>query len=246
MTTKKRLRQENEELREELKRVTASLEAHKRCYVSLVAQLNEALRAALPPRDVNMSLRRFVLTYIDGAARDYIITVYDTLIAAIETNTATHDQTLSCREWSEQNQNRFNAEHTTGFLYRRNERLSFHHKLRSDEQKRFKSEFDTVLHLYRTATHNTHVKCITEFVLVLARAQFEREFLLRQHRKLCDLDDREASHLCHNSLCLNITHLTFEHHLVNIDRNSCSGPGHCSHTPQCLHHGYTHPHNYSI
>jgi hypothetical protein len=94
MTTKKRLRQENEELREELKRVTASLEAHKRCYVLLVAQLNEAHRAALQPRDVNKSLRRFVLTYIKGKARDYIITVYDTLITAIEANAATSDQVL--------------------------------------------------------------------------------------------------------------------------------------------------------
>jgi hypothetical protein len=41
---------------------------------------------------------------------------------------------------------------------------------------------------------------------------------------MSDLLDREASHLCHNNLCLSSTHLTFGHHTVNIDRNSCGGP----------------------
>jgi hypothetical protein len=36
--------------------------------------------------------------------------------------------------------------------------------------------------------------------------------------KLPSDDDNEVSHLCHNSLCINTEHLSFEHRLINNDR----------------------------
>ena len=38
----------------------------------------------------------------------------------------------------------------------------------------------------------------------------------------------DASHLCHNSLCVNAEHISLEPHSVNIQRNSCKKTGNCS------------------
>ena len=38
----------------------------------------------------------------------------------------------------------------------------------------------------------------------------------------------DASHLCHNSLCVNAEHVSLEPHSVNVQRNSCKKTGSCS------------------
>ena len=37
----------------------------------------------------------------------------------------------------------------------------------------------------------------------------------------------DASHLCHNSLCVNADHLSLEPHSINNNRQCCKGYGHC-------------------
>lgn len=46
----------------------------------------------------------------------------------------------------------------------------------------------------------------------------------------------EISHLCHNSLCLNISHLVLEPHSINMERFHCKVQHLCSgsHNPPCL------------
>ena len=46
----------------------------------------------------------------------------------------------------------------------------------------------------------------------------------------------EVSHLCHNSLCVNIDHLVFESHEKNMERVHCKRQGSCTrnHMPNCL------------
>ena len=47
----------------------------------------------------------------------------------------------------------------------------------------------------------------------------------------------EVSHICHNSLCVNIAHLSLETHQTNISRRACVADGICrSHgdAPACL------------
>ena len=225
----------------ELTRAKLIMDAQQQRLTELMKQLEEANKRALiqlPKPNVNVSLRRFVLTYIEGEARDFFVELYDMLIAAIEENSTRRNHTLECREWVDRcNIERFNATQTSGQLQFRDDRLSYHRRLNCDIQKRFKVEFDKVLEIYRTETQVTHVRVINDFAIGLARAYFEREFLLRPIRNMIYLDDREASHRCHYGMCLNFTHLVFELHCINIDRNSCRGPGYCSHSPPCLAHG---------
>lgn len=44
----------------------------------------------------------------------------------------------------------------------------------------------------------------------------------------------QVSHLCHNPMCYNPDHLSFEVGVVNLARNGCPGPPACRHHPQCL------------
>ena len=46
----------------------------------------------------------------------------------------------------------------------------------------------------------------------------------------------EISHLCHNSLCVNVKHLVRETHCVNQERIHCKKQGFCTkgHVPNCL------------
>ena len=43
-----------------------------------------------------------------------------------------------------------------------------------------------------------------------------------------------ASHLCHCALCVNPAHIFPEPLHINSSRNSCGGPGRCTHRPMCL------------
>lgn len=49
-------------------------------------------------------------------------------------------------------------------------------------------------------------------------------------------DNLDVSHICHNTLCVNINHLTLESHLINCSRNECVSLGKCTdqHFPACL------------
>lgn len=42
----------------------------------------------------------------------------------------------------------------------------------------------------------------------------------------------DVSHLCHNSLCVNIDHLSYEPHIVNMQRNICKREKHCCGHPE--------------
>ncbi len=49
----------------------------------------------------------------------------------------------------------------------------------------------------------------------------------------------EVSHLCHNKLCVEVTHLTYEPKVVNVQRRNCVAEGHCfghqgQDSPDCL------------
>ena len=46
----------------------------------------------------------------------------------------------------------------------------------------------------------------------------------------------DVSHICHKSLCVNIDHLVFETHEINLERRHCVQQGLCtrSHKPYCL------------
>lgn len=46
--------------------------------------------------------------------------------------------------------------------------------------------------------------------------------------------DNTASHLCHNSWCLNPEHIVYESLDYNKGRNWCHGPTQCSHIPACI------------
>ena len=50
-------------------------------------------------------------------------------------------------------------------------------------------------------------------------------------------ENMHCSHRCHNSLCVNVEHLTIEHAFVNSNRRSCATAmkcfGHCE-APSCL------------
>lgn len=46
-----------------------------------------------------------------------------------------------------------------------------------------------------------------------------------------------CSHLCHNSFCVNKTHITMEPLCVNMSRNYCSGGVKCEHVPICIAEG---------
>ncbi len=46
----------------------------------------------------------------------------------------------------------------------------------------------------------------------------------------------EASHLCHNNSCVEVSHIVMETHELNMERNHCREQGFCtkSHKPYCL------------
>ena len=46
----------------------------------------------------------------------------------------------------------------------------------------------------------------------------------------------DVSHICHNTLCVNISHLVLEPHSVNLSRKICVNSHKCchNHTPACL------------
>ena len=45
----------------------------------------------------------------------------------------------------------------------------------------------------------------------------------------------DVSHICHNSLCVNISHLVLEPHYINCSRKDCIRYGRCeNHAPACL------------
>ena len=46
----------------------------------------------------------------------------------------------------------------------------------------------------------------------------------------------EVSHLCHENLCQNIDHLTYESHETNMERHHCKKQGRCTHAhePHCI------------
>lgn len=55
-----------------------------------------------------------------------------------------------------------------------------------------------------------------------------------QYIELCHLS---CSHLCHQSRCVNPSHLIFEEIKYNISRNTCKNLGHnlhCDHQPKCF------------
>lgn len=49
-------------------------------------------------------------------------------------------------------------------------------------------------------------------------------------------EDHECSHLCGNKTCINVQHLVFEKHDVNLERIHCQHQGLCckSHQPFCI------------
>jgi hypothetical protein len=61
--------------------------------------------------------------------------------------------------------------------------------------------------------------------------------LLRHQLPRRDRDDNmmDVGHLCHYKLCVKITHLVYETHDKNMNRNHCVLQGMCSgHNPPCL------------
>ena len=47
----------------------------------------------------------------------------------------------------------------------------------------------------------------------------------------------ECSHLCHNRLCINGKHISFEPHFINNQRNNCKSEQRCVHhvnAPDCI------------
>lgn len=54
-----------------------------------------------------------------------------------------------------------------------------------------------------------------------------------------DIAEMDVSHLCHNSLCINAAHLSYEPHPVNMLRRSCVNVGNChghGNYPPCMLH----------
>lgn len=53
-------------------------------------------------------------------------------------------------------------------------------------------------------------------------------YALNHNLKLSDMERTlDVSHLCHNSLCTNADHLSYEPHYINNNRITCKGRGHC-------------------
>ena len=50
--------------------------------------------------------------------------------------------------------------------------------------------------------------------------------------------DTDASHLCGNKRCVNVSHIVLEPHTTNNQRIECHGAGHCipdmKHEPKCI------------
>ena len=64
------------------------------------------------------------------------------------------------------------------------------------------------------------------------------QYMLNMHMHYLDLDsDMDVSHRCHNSLCINPAHLSYEPRFINNNRMSCKGrrvcAGHAEYLP-CL------------
>ena len=56
-------------------------------------------------------------------------------------------------------------------------------------------------------------------------------------RKLLNVGDFDASHLCHNKLCIRPDHVHLERTEYNNARKACVNKGHCNHhgsNPDCL------------
>jgi len=196
-------------------------------------------------RDRNTtSVHRFILTYIEGEARGYFVSVYDNVIASVETNSTERRHTLPCREWSEHGINQFNATHSSGRFVMRKGRLVYTHNVTLEVQDQYKVEFENVLNKRHEAmmefcgtTHIKRISRIATFTIIIARVYIEREFLNRAERSIEYLQGREASHLCHFGPCISDAHIFFEPRRVNFDRNACGGPPICAHIPQCLYRG---------
>lgn len=54
-----------------------------------------------------------------------------------------------------------------------------------------------------------------------------RLILMIKLRSLNIPKELDASHLCHNSLCVNVGHLSLEPHSINNNRQCCKSYGHC-------------------
>lgn len=39
--------------------------------------------------------------------------------------------------------------------------------------------------------------------------------------------DMDCSHLCHNSLCVNVNHISLEHHFINNNKQYCLNSNLC-------------------
>ena len=63
--------------------------------------------------------------------------------------------------------------------------------------------------------------------------QYNNLFLPKTDEFGCNLD---VSHVCHNTLCINIAHLALESHHINCSRKHCVDIGRCNgeHEPACL------------
>ena len=51
-------------------------------------------------------------------------------------------------------------------------------------------------------------------------------YALNNNKKL-DTPYFEISHLCHNTQCVNLEHLSYEPHVTNMQRVNCVSTGHC-------------------
>ena len=63
------------------------------------------------------SLHRFILTYIEGDVRAYLISVYDRVIAAVATHSTVRDHALPCSTLSDTGIDQVNATESTGYMF---------------------------------------------------------------------------------------------------------------------------------
>jgi len=209
-------------------------------------------------RTMTLSLHRAILTYVEGDARSYFITVYDDLIAAVEANATARNHTLPCRHWLDADSiSQFNTIHaSSGQLYMRKNRLSYVRYITPAIQQMYKADFDAVFTRRHEAltefcgtTHVHRVNRVRHFVIIVARVQFEREFLRCSVRNIDDLSV-QASHLCQYGPCVRFSHIIMESWRMNLDRTNCVGPtdtavgsvvglrSTCVHHPPCLWRGW--------
>ena len=65
------------------------------------------------------------------------------------------------------------------------------------------------------------------------RLKAHRAVYALAHRTLTMTDTMDVSHVCHNKLCVNLEHLSYEPHSVNNNRMVCKNDGECY-----GHHGF--------